>query len=398
MSVNMGLPGGYSMYRVKMLNRIAEIGLKELEGGPFEIVEEGELSEGILVRSADMHSLELPKEVLAVARAGAGVNNIPIDALSSKGVVVFNTPGANANGVKELTIAALLLSCRNIIGGVEWAQAQTADIEKTVEKEKNRFIGPELQGKRLGVLGLGAIGVMVANAAVALGMEVVGYDPYISVEAAWGLSSQVKRARTQEGLVADSDFLTIHIPLMDTTRNFFNEKLFAVAKKGVRIVNLARNGLVDNKALLKAIASGTVEKYVTDFPETELLGNDKIVLIPHLGASTPEAEDNCAVMACRQLAAYLERGAIINSVNYPTCDVEAPHGVRLCVMNRNVPAMIGKITAVLAERSINIHEMVNKNRGDYAYNVIDLDSDVTNADLEKIMAIEGVIRVRKIVA
>jgi D-3-phosphoglycerate dehydrogenase len=281
---------------------------------------------------------------------------------------------------------------------VEWAQAQTADIEKTVEKEKNRFIGPELQGKRLGVLGLGAIGVMVANAAVALGMEVVGYDPYISVEAAWGLSSQVKRARTQEGLVADSDFLTIHIPLMDTTRNFFNEKLFAVAKKGVRIVNLARNGLVDNKALLKAIASGTVEKYVTDFPETELLGNDKIVLIPHLGASTPEAEDNCAVMACRQLAAYLERGAIINSVNYPTCDVEAPHGVRLCVMNRNVPAMIGKITAVLAERSINIHEMVNKNRGDYAYNVIDLDSDVTNADLEKIMAIEGVIRVRKIVA
>jgi D-3-phosphoglycerate dehydrogenase / 2-oxoglutarate reductase len=390
--------GGLLMYRIKTLNRIAEIGLEAFKDGPFELVDEGEVAEGILVRSADMHSLSIPPEVLAVARAGAGVNNIPIDTLSSQGVVVFNTPGANANGVKELTLTALLLSCRKVVDGIAWAQTQGADIEKLVEKEKNRFIGPELQGKRLGVIGLGAIGVMVANAAVALGMEVSGCDPYISVEAAWGLSSQVRRARTQEGLVAESDFITIHVPLMDNTRNFYDDKLFAVTKKGARLVNLARNGLVDNKALLKAISGGVIEKYVTDFPEADLLGNDKIILIPHLGASTPEAEDNCAVMACRQLAAYLDRGAIVNSVNYPTCDVEAPRGVRLCIMNRNVPAMIGKITAVLAERSINIREMVNKNKGDFAYNVIDLDSDIVDADLERIRRIDGVIRVRKIQA
>jgi D-3-phosphoglycerate dehydrogenase len=386
------------MYKIKMLNRIAEIGLKELQDGPFEIVENGADCHGILVRSADMHSLELPSGLLAVARAGAGVNNIPIDAMTAKGVVVFNTPGANANGVKELAIAALLLSCRRIAEGAAWAQTVTSGLAELVEKEKNRFAGPEIMGKRLAVMGLGAIGSMVANAALALGMEVIGYDPEISVEAAWRLSSQVKRARTLEGLVAEADFLSIHVPLLDSTKKIINAKFLEACKRGIRIVNLSRGGLVDNEAILKAIEAGTVESYVTDFPDDALVGKEKVLLIPHLGASTPEAEDNCAVMACRQLAAYLERGAIVNSVNFPACEIDSPScgGVRLTVMNKNVPAMLGKITAVLAEAKLNICEMINKNRGEVAYNIIDLDSDIQDADLQKISAIEGVIRVRKI--
>jgi D-3-phosphoglycerate dehydrogenase / 2-oxoglutarate reductase len=386
------------MYRIKMLNRIAEIGLAEMKDGPFEFVENGSDFEGVLVRSGDMHSLSMPSSLLAVARAGAGVNNIPIDAMTAKGVVVFNTPGANANGVKELAIAALLLSCRRVAEGAAWSQTVKSGLPELVEKEKNRFAGPEIQGKRLAVMGLGAVGSMVANAAIALGMEVTGYDPEISVEAAWRLSSQVKRARTLEGLVADADFLSIHVPLLDSTKKIVNDKFLSTCKRGIRIINLSRGGLVDNESVLRAIAAGSVEAYVTDFPEDSLLGKEKVLLIPHLGASTPEAEDNCAVMACRQVAAFLERGSIVNSVNFPACEIDSPtcDGVRLTIMNRNVPAMLGKITSVFAEKKINICEMINKNRGDVAYNIIDIDSDIGDADIAKISSIEGIIRVRKI--
>jgi D-3-phosphoglycerate dehydrogenase / 2-oxoglutarate reductase len=386
------------MFRVKMLNRIADIGLSEMKDGPFEFVENGSDYEGILVRSADMHSLDLSKSLLAVARAGAGVNNIPIDALTQKGVVVFNTPGANANGVKELAIASLILSCRKIVEGAQWSQTLSGDVAEQVEKGKGQFVGPEIQGKTLAVDGLGAVGVMVANAALALGMNVVGFDPYISVEAAWGLSSQVKRARTLEGLIADADFLSIHVPANAETKNSFNAKLLSACKKGVRIVNLARGGIVNETDLLAALASGQVARYVCDFPEPGLVGKDNVLLIPHLGASTLESEDNCAVMACRQLAAYLQRGAIVNSVNFPNCEIDFPGGTRLTVMNRNVPAMLGKITAALAEKNVNIREMINKNRGDVAYNIIDVDTDVDESTINKIKAIEGIIAVRRIKA
>ncbi len=387
------------MFRIKMINRIADIGLQEMKDGSFEFVENDPDCEGILVRSADMHSQDFSSQLLAVARAGAGVNNIPIDTLTEKGVVVFNTPGANANGVKELAIAALILSCRKIVEGAQWAQGLSGDVPELVEKGKGQFVGPEILGKKLGVVGLGAIGVILANAAVALGMEVVGYDPGISVEAAWGLSSQVKRARTLEGLVAESDFISIHVPVLPQTKNFFNAKLFSVAKRGLRLINLSRGGLVVEKDLLDAIASGVVERYVCDFPEAGLIGKDKILLIPHLGASTLEAEDNCAVMACRQLASYLKTGSILNSVNFPACELDLSHSdFRITIMNRNVPGMIGKITAVLAESSVNIKEMINKNKGDVAYNIIDAESEISDADIAKIQAIDGVIRVRKIKA
>lgn len=386
------------MFRVKMLNRIADIGLNEMKDGPFEFVENGSDYEGILVRSADMHSLDLSKSLLAVARAGAGVNNIPIDALTQKGVVVFNTPGANANGVKELAIASLILSCRKIVEGAQWSQTLSGDVAEQVEKGKGQFVGPEIQGKTLAVDGLGAVGVMVANAALALGMNVIGYDPYISVEAAWGLSSQVKRARTLEGLVSEADFITIHVPANAETKNSINAKLLSACKKGVRIVNLARGGIVNEQDLLGGLASGQVARYVCDFPEPGLVGKENVLLIPHLGASTLESEDNCAVMACRQLAAFLQRGAIVNSVNFPNCEIDFPGGTRLTVMNRNVPAMLGKITAALAEKNVNIREMINKNKGDVAYNIIDVDSDVDESTLGKIRAIEGIIAVRKIKA
>lgn len=387
------------MFRIKMLNRIADIGLNEMKDGPFEFVENGSEYEGILVRSADMHSLELSSKLLAVARAGAGVNNIPIDVLTQKGVVVFNTPGANANGVKELAIAALILSCRKIVEGAHWAQGLSGDdVAEQVEKGKGQFVGPEIQGKTLAVVGLGAIGVMVANAAVALGMRVIGFDPYISVEAAWGLSSQVRRARTIEGLVSEADFVTIHVPATPETKGSYNEKFLSACKKGVRIVNLSRGGLVVEKDLVAALASGQVARYVCDFPEAGLVGKPNVLLIPHLGASTLESEDNCAVMACRQMAAYLQRGAIVNSVNFPNCEIDFPGGTRLTVMNRNVPAMLGKITAALAEKNINIREMINKNKGDVAYNIIDVDQDVGDETLAKISSIDGIIAVRKIKA
>jgi len=352
-----------------------------------------------LVRSADLNSQEIPPTVLAIARAGAGYNNIPVPSCTEKGIVVFNTPGGNANAVKELTIASLLLSARNIVGGINWCQtiANKADeVPDLVEKEKSRFEGPELKAKVLGVVGLGAIGVMVANDAIALGMQVIGYDPFISVEAAWNLSHSVVRAESLEGLLAKADYITLHLPQNNATKGLFNAEKFRLIKKGVRIINLARGGLVNEADIIAAIKSERIASYVTDFPSAELLACPKVIGIPHLGASTPEAEDNCAVMAVQQLIDYLETGAVHNSVNLPRCRLErmAPH--RLVVINRNIPNMMGQITTLLAAANINILDLINHHRDEYAYNIIDTEQQIPNETIEQLKSINGIIRVRAI--
>ncbi|MDR2471477.1 MAG: 3-phosphoglycerate dehydrogenase, partial [Treponema sp.] len=338
-----------------------------------------------------------PDSVLAIARAGAGVNNIPIPRCSNRGVAVFNTPGGNANAVKELAVAALLIASRNLLGGWAWGAtvAEKADeVPELVEKEKSRFEGPELRGKTLGVVGLGAIGVMVANDALALGMRVIGYDPYISVEAAWNLSHSVERADTLEGLLARSDYVRLHLPLSDATRGLLDAEKFRIMKKGARIVNLARGGLVNEADIIGALGSKKLAAYVTDFPTAELLACPGAICIPHLGASTPEAEDNCAIMAVRQLMDYLETGVIKNSVNFPRCRLEfrSPH--RLLVANRNIPNMVGQITTILAEASVNITDLINHHQNEYAYNIIDTEQAIGQAQLERIIAVDGVLRVR----
>jgi D-3-phosphoglycerate dehydrogenase len=355
--------------------------------------------DAILVRSADLHGLALPESVKAIARAGAGYNNIPVSACSDKGIVVFNTPGANANAVKELVLAALFLSSRNILGGINWGHslADRADqVPDLVEKEKSRFEGPEIRGKTLGVVGLGAIGAAVANDAVALGMEVIGYDPYISVDAAWGLSSRVIRADTLEGLLAKSDYLTLHIPLTDATKGLLNGEKFRFMKKDARIINLARGGLVNEADIVAALETGRIAVYITDFPSAELLACPRAICIPHLGASTPEAEDNCAVMAVRQLMDYLEAGTIRNSVNFPRCRLDQRAPFRLLVANRNIPNMVGQITTILAELAINITDLINHHRDDYAYNIIDTEQRIPETVLERLKQVEGIIRVRTI--
>jgi len=387
------------MYKIQTLNKIATIGLDELPRDSYEIATEIASPDGILVRSADLHAVEFPASLKAIARAGAGTNNIPIDKCSKRGIVVFNTPGANANGVKELVIAAMLLSSRRIIPGVEWTRAlkgKGKEVGPLVEKGKKEFVGPEIKGKKLGVVGLGAIGVMVANDAMALGMDVVGYDPYISVEAAWGLARGVKRATSLDQLLSQSDFITLHVPLMDATKGMLGRDKFAIMKKGVRIVNLARGGLVKTADLKQALAAGIVAGYVTDFPEDELLEEKNVIPIPHLGASTPEAEDNCAVMAARQLKDFLERGNVKNSVNFPNCEMPASGRERIVVGNANVPNMVGQITTVLAADKINIVDMMNKSAGDLAYNIIDVDGGVSEPVVEKLCKIEGVIMARLI--
>jgi D-3-phosphoglycerate dehydrogenase / 2-oxoglutarate reductase len=387
------------MFKIQTLNKIAAIGLAELPKDAFEIASEVANPDGIIVRSADLNALELPASLLGIARAGAGVNNIPIDKCSKRGIVVFNTPGANANGVKELVIAAMLLASRRIIPGVEWTRTlkgKGKEVGPLVEKGKNDFVGPELKGKKLGVIGLGAIGVMVANDAMALGMDVVGYDPYISVEAAWGLSRGVKRATNLDQLLSHSDYITLHVPLMDATKGMLNRDKFALMKKGVRIVNLARGALVKTADIKEALAKGTVACYVTDFPEDELLDEKNVIPIPHLGASTPEAEDNCAVMAARQLGDFLKFGNVKNSVNFPSCEMPYMGRTRLVVGNANVPNMVGQITTVLAADKINILDMMNKSAGELAYNIIDVDGDLGGAIIEKVRKIEGVIMARLI--
>jgi D-3-phosphoglycerate dehydrogenase len=387
------------MFRIQTMNKISPLGLELFPRDTYEVASEIPNPHAILVRSADLHNVTIPDSVLAIGRAGAGVNNIPIPACSERGVAVFNTPGGNANAVKELALAALLVASRNILGGWTWGSsiADKADeVPDLVEKGKSKFEGPELRGKTLGVVGLGAIGVMVANDALSLGMQVMGYDPYISVEAAWNLSHSVERADTLEGLLSKADYISLHLPLNDATRGLLDAEKFRIMKKGGRIVNLARGGLVNEADIIDALNSGKLSCYVTDFPTAELLACPKAICIPHLGASTPEAEDNCAIMAVRQLMDYLETGVIKNSVNFPRCRLEFRSPYRLLVANRNIPNMVGQITTVLAEGSINITDLINHHQDEYAYNIIDTEQAIPPELLEKLVGIDGVVRVREL--
>jgi len=386
------------MFRIQTLNKISPLGLELFPRDKYEIASDIPNPDAILVRSADMNDLEIPSSVLAIARAGAGYNNIPVTRCSDSGVVVFNTPGANANAVKELALAALLLSSRDIVGGINWAAsvAGKSDVQELVEKEKSRFTGPELKGKTLGVVGLGAIGVMVANDAIALGMDVIGYDPYISVEAAWNLSREVARADTLEGLLAKSDYITLHVPQNETTKGLLDAEKFRMIKKEARVINLSRATVVKDKDIIEALDSGKLSAYVTDFPNAELLTCKKVIPVPHLGASTPEAEDNCAIMAVRQTMDYLESGAIRNSVNFPRCRLDQRAPYRLLVANKNIPNMVGQITTILATANINITDLVNHHRDEFAYNIIDTEQRITEPVLGQISKVDGIIRVRAI--
>jgi D-3-phosphoglycerate dehydrogenase len=385
------------MYKIQTLNKIARCGLDRLSRENYEAATEIINPDAILVRSADMHAMELPPSVLAIARAGAGVNNIPVSACTQKGIVVFNTPGANANGVKELVIAALFLTSRNLHEGISWANSlagSDGDIPALIEKGKSKFVGPEIQGKTLGVIGLGAIGVMVANAAANLGMRVLGLDPFISVESAWRLSHEVIKAPNLDALVAESDYISVHVPLNKETKGLFGAERIARMKQGARLLNFSRSGLVDNTAVKEAIAAGKLGGYVIDFPEAELLGIDKILCIPHLGASTPESEDNCAVMAAEQVRDFLEQGNIQNSVNFPDCKLAPTGRTRITLINNNVPKVISRVTTLLGEYGLNIDEMLNKNRGEVAYNIIDVSDEVPEELVEKLRQVDGVVAVR----
>ncbi|MDR0325002.1 MAG: 3-phosphoglycerate dehydrogenase [Oscillospiraceae bacterium] len=383
------------MYTIKTLNHISPVGLLRLPAELFAVDAKSDTPAAILVRSADMHSAVLNDELLCVARAGAGVNNIPIEKCSEKGVVVFNTPGANANAVKELVICSLLLSSRDICGGIAWARGLTGDdVPEQVEKGKSSFIGPEIAGKTLGIIGVGAIGVKIANAANALGMEVLGYDPYISVDAAWELSRSVRRAYSIHQVFAESDYLTLHVPLNKETKEDLSDMLKQV-KVGVRIVNLARGGLIETEALLAALDNGTVSSYVTDFPDAKLLTHPSVIPIPHLGASTPESEDNCARMAVDQTADYLRYGNIKNSVNFPDVDLPPVKGIRLCVIHKNLPNLISEISSAMAGAGINIENMASKSKKELAYTLLDITGGTPGgAALDRLRGHEHIIRVR----
>ena len=390
------------MFKIQTLNKIDTEGLSLFPLNKYEIASELPNPDAIVLRSFEMHGMELPATLKAVARAGAGVNNIPIDKCTEKGIVVFNTPGANANGVKELVIAGLLLASRDITGGVEWAKSlvgQGDQVSGLVEKGKNNFAGNEIQGKTLAVIGLGAIGVLVANAATALGMKVVGYDPYMSVKQALKLSREVNWVEGIQPLLSQSDFVTINIPQTAETKGYLNKEKFKMMKKGVKILNFARGGLVNNADLSEAIAEGKVARYITDFPDETTLKMDKVINIPHLGASTVESETNCAIMAVNQVKEYLECGNIINSVNFPEAQMETHNEARILVANQNVPNMVSQISAVLAAEGINIDQMLNKKRENIAYNIIDVDKKVIDESIrEKLLAIEGIFMVRIIQA
>lgn len=385
------------MYNIKLLNKISKIGLNNLPKDKYNVGEDVESPDAILVRSASMHEMELPKSVLAIARAGAGVNNIPVEDCAAKGVVVFNTPGANANAVKELAICALLLASRNVAGGIDWVKTLDKDgdpIAPKVEKGKSAFVGPEIYGKKLGVIGLGAIGALVANAAQSLGMDVLGCDPFITVDAAWTLSTNVHKANSNDEIFANADYITIHVPSTPATKGMINKEAIAKMKDGVRIINLARADLVNSEDMKEALESGKVAAYVTDFPTNEMVGAKNTVLIPHLGASTPEAEDNCAVMACRELDDFLTLGNIKNSVNFP--DVSLPHSAahRICCMHKNIPNMLTQITTVVSSEGLNIENLSNRSKKDYAYTIIEIDGEIADASVNAISAIEGMVKVR----
>ena len=383
-------------YQIQTLNAISPAIYTQL-GEHYHVSDSAGQPDAILVRSASMHDMPLAPSVLSIARAGAGTNNIPIDACTQAGVCVFNTPGANANAVKELAIAALLLASRDIVGGIEWAKTlkgQGAAVAKLVEKGKSQFVGPELKGKTLGVIGLGGVGGLVANAAADLKMRVLGYDPYISVDNAWKLSRKIVHVDKEDDMLPLCDYLSIHVPLLDSTRASFNKDIFSKMKRGAALLNLARGELVDNADLLSAIEDGQIRRYVTDFPCDELLGQRGVVAIPHLGASTPESEDNCVDMVSRQLEDYLETGAIANSVNYPACLLTDAFRYRLTVMHANVPNTVGRITSAVAEQGVNIDSMLNKSRGEFAYTVLDLDEALTDETIRRVEALEPVYRAR----
>lgn len=384
------------MFQYFCLNPISNIGLSKFTDD-FKKTEDVNEAEGILVRSAAMHEMEFSDQLLAVARAGAGVNNIPLDRCAQKGIVVFNTPGANANGVKELVIAGMLLASRDIIGGVNWVEADKEDenIAKAAEKEKKKFAGTELAGKKLGIIGLGAIGVKVANVAKHLGMEVYGYDPYVSVAAAWNLSRDVKHVINVEDIYADCDMITIHVPLLDSTKGMIDQDAIAKMKDGVILLNFARDLLVDEKAVLEGIESGKIRRYVSDFPNPTTAGQKGCIVIPHLGASTEESEDNCAKMAVDEMMNYLYNGNIKNSVNYPNCDMGVcAQAGRVAIFHKNVANMITKFTACFGDEGINISDLMNKSRGEVAYTMMDIETPADAAIIEKLSQIEGVFRVR----
>ncbi len=384
------------MFKYHCLNPIASVGLNKFSE-QYAKTDDINEADGILVRSAAMHDMELPENLLAIARAGAGVNNIPLDKCAEKGIVVFNTPGANANGVKELVIAGMLLASRDIVGGIEWVKENQADenVAKSVEKAKKNFAGTEIEGKKLGIIGLGAIGVKVANVAKHLGMEVYGYDPYVSVDAAWNLSRDVKHVLNVEEIYEECDIITIHVPLMDSTKGMINKEAIDKMKDGVILLNFARDLLMDENAVLEGIKAGKVRKYVTDFPNTTTAGKDGCIVIPHLGASTEESEDNCAVMAVKQMMDYLENGNIINSVNYPKCDmgVCAKEG-RIAIFHKNIANMITQFTACFGENGINISDLTNKSRGEVAYTMLDIEQPASEEIVKKLQSIDGVFRVR----
>ncbi|MEG1847664.1 MAG: phosphoglycerate dehydrogenase [Lachnospiraceae bacterium] len=384
------------MFQYNCLNPIAQIGLEKFTD-TYQKTEDKMEADGILVRSAAMHDMELSDRLLAIARAGAGTNNIPIEKCSEKGIVVFNTPGANANGVKELVIAGMLLASRDIVGGVNWVNAEqkNPDIAKAAEKEKKNYAGTEIQNKKLGIIGLGAIGVKVANVANHLGMEVYGYDPYVSVNAAWNLSRDVKHVLDVNEIYANCDIITIHVPLMDATKGMINQAAIDQMKDGVILMNFARDVLADETAVLAGIKAGKVRKYVTDFPNPTIAGQTGCIVIPHLGASTEESEDNCAQMAVEELMNYLDNGNIINSVNYPNCDMGiCEKAGRVAFFHKNIANMITKFTALIGDAGINITDMMNKSRGEFAYTMMDLEQPLPQDLMNKLQAVDGVLRVR----
>lgn len=386
------------MYRYHCLNPISQVGLETFTE-EYVPVSEPEKADAILVRSTNMKEMEFAKELKAIARAGAGVNNIPLEKCAEEGIVVFNTPGANANGVKELVLAGMLLASRDIIGGINWVQENEEDgnIAKDAEKAKKAFAGCELEGKKLGVIGLGAIGVLVANAATHLGMEVYGYDPYISVDSAWRLSRSIRHAKTVDEIYKDCDYITIHVPATDATKNMIDKDALGLMKKGVVVLNFARNVLVEEEAMVDALVSGHVKHYVTDFPTPQIAGVKGAIVIPHLGASTEESEDNCAVMAASQIKNYLENGNIKNSVNYPDCDMGLRgNNTRILLLHHNVPNMIGQFTKILADDNMNIADLTNKSKGKYAYTMIDIDSSVSENVIKELGTVEEVLRIRVI--
>ena len=386
------------MFKYYCMNPIANVGLNQFSD-QYTKLDEVQGADAILVRSAGMHEMEFDENLKAISRAGAGVNNIPLDACAEKGIVVFNTPGANANGVKELVLAGMFLAARDVVGGIEWVKEHSndEDVAKQAEKVKKAYAGYELQGKKLGVIGLGAIGVLVANAAVRLGMEVYGYDPYVSVDAAWKLSRSIHHAKSVEELYKECDYVTIHVPALESTKGMINKEALSIMKDGVVILNFARDVLVDRDSIIEGLETGKVRRYVTDFPVPGMADVKNTIVIPHLGASTEESEDNCARMAVKEVMDFLENGNIKNSVNYPACDMGYKGDkTRITICHRNIPNMLSQFTAMMAQDGINISDMTNKSKGEYAYTMMDVEADVTTEAENDLKNIDGVLRVRVI--